>query len=111
MAKEVVTYIDVETFAREAKHTMSLYSTPDIGMLRTILCQFVNAVETSPTGCLERDVLCTALRCLERLEIMAEEQKEAASHGVGSQPHSQLFSDLSELVRPPLLSDDEEESL
>ena len=93
MAKEIVIHIDIEEFERGMKIRQKWE--PSLSTLSNMICVLINSITTSPTGCLERDILSAATRCCERLERMVEEQKAAESKGVGSQPHSQLFTALS----------------
>lgn len=102
MAKaEVLTGINVEKF--EIGMRTGMCWEPNITTLGYMLTCLTNSMEKTDTGCLERDVLCAASRCLERIECMIEQQKAAKSKpcGVGSQPHSDLFKAMAAKVTPP----------
>ena len=108
---EVLISINVEEFENGMRIGMSWE--PNVTTLGYMLHCLINSMEKTDTGCLERDAICIASRCLERIECMIEQQKAAESKpcGVGSQPHSELFKSIAGMVTPPRLKTDEAAAL
>lgn len=102
MAKpEVMISINVKEFEDEMR--IGMQWEPSVSTLGYMLNCLINSMEKTDTGCLERDALNIASRCLERIECMIEQQQAEKSKpcGVGSQPHSDLFKAIAGMVTPP----------